>query len=396
MNDALNSGDAYSVNALYSEVYDSKSKRDKYDERIADFLSQVKEDLNNQNFDEEAEVSGADTVPNYVKDKYGSLILSDDGINIDQSISVSNRELWDEILNLIASKNHYCSGVYYYKTENNYKEAIQNFADVDANDSLYENSKTMIGECTDAYISSILQQVDEYIQKGDMGSGIDLLETAKSWLEENGVNSEEIQAKIDEVLVSYAEKYAINAENAFKEHDVNGAIGNIEVAIELQPDNGDYKTKYNTYQQYLPFALYLEENVLYEDETGDIYGGVEYDSTLTSNNNKTMINTIRLYNNKNEDDGSSWNVYYNLAGKYDTVSGVIFLDEFDKNNDGIAYFKVYGDRKLLYTSPKITAGVLPNEISFDVSSIQKLTISFYGEDSSGCVSQLIAQKDFPE
>lgn len=395
LSNALNSGNAYEVNALYSEAYDSNSKIEKYDKRIADFLNEVEEDLNSQNFDEDAVVSGEATVPNYVKEKYGTIILSDDGMNIDQSISVTNRELWDELLNLIASKNQYCSGLYSYKTENDYQQAIMYFAEVAENDSLFENSKTMIGECTDAYVNSILQQVDEYIQNDDMGSGIDLLETAKSWLDENGVNSEEIQAKIDEVLVSYAEKYAANAENAFKERDVNAAIGNIEVAMELQPDNGDYKSKYDTYQQYLPYYLYDEDNVLYEDETGDIYGGVEFDSTLKSNNNKTMVNSLRWYNNKDEDDGSSWNVYYNLAGKYDTVSGLVFLDEFDKNTKGKAYFKAYGDGKLLYTSPNITGGILPQEISFKVSGVQKLTLSFYGEDSSGCVSGLTAQKDFP-
>lgn len=345
------------------------------------------------------EVSGADTVPNYVKDKYGSLILSDDGINIDQTISVSNRELWDEILNLIASKNHYCSGVYYYKTENNYKEAIQNFADVDANDSLYENSKTMIGECTDAYISSILQQVDEYIQKGDMGSGIDLLETAKSWLEENGVNSEEIQAKIDEVLVSYAEKYAINAENAFKEHDVNGAIGNIEVAIELQPDNGDYKTKYNTYQQYLPFNLYDESNVIAVEDIDASWD--TFDTHSTANDNSEMLHVIAVGHDSSE-DANVYNIQYNLAGRYDKVSGTLFIADTYKNTVQTSYFEAYGDGKLLYTSPKMEKGVLPQNIYFKVKEVQKLEIKFYTRTDSNiwgseiCISNLVAQKDFPE
>lgn len=103
------------------------------------------------------------------------------------------------------------------------------------------------------------------------------------------MDSTEIQQKIDETLVTYADSYAQKAEASFKERDVNGAIGNIEVAMQLQPDNADYKTKYDTYQQYLPFYLYDEDNVLYEDETGDVYGGVVFNETLETNNNKLWL-----------------------------------------------------------------------------------------------------------
>lgn len=399
LNEALDSGNAYEVNALYSEAYDSNSKIEKYDNRIAEFLNEVKEDLNSQNFDEEAVVSGADTVPNYVKDKYGTLILSDDGLNIDQSISMTNRELWDELLNLISSKNQYCSGVYSYKTDNDYQQAITYFAEVDENDSLYENSKTMIGECADAYISSILQQVDEYIQNDDIGSGIDLLETSKSWLDENGVNSEEIQTKIDEVLVSYAEKYAANAENAFKEHDVNAAIGNIEVAMELQPDNGDYKSKYDTYQQYLPFNLYEEANVIAVEDVDASWD--HFDSHSTANDNSEMLHVISIGHDSYETT-NVYNIQYNLSAKYDTVTGTLFIADTYKNTVQTSYFEAYGDGKLLYTSPKMEKGVLPQDISFNVSGVQKLEIKFYTKTDSTlwgseiCISNLTAQKNFPE
>lgn len=85
---------------------------------------------------------------------------------------------------------------------------------------------------------------------------------------------------------------------------------------------------------------------------------------------------MRWHDGKQEDDGNHWNVYYNLEGKYDTVTGTIFLENRTKNSDKISYFEAYGDGKLIYTSPKMTAGVLPQEISFDISGIQKLTLSF--------------------
>lgn len=395
--DALNSGNAYSVNAMYSESYESNSRKEKYDKAIAQFLEEVKENLNSKDFDADAVTRAEETVTGYVKEQYGTLILSDDTPNISQSVSVGNQELWDEIMMLIESKTEYCSGLYAYKTDNNYQDAISRFSLVNENDSLFENAKTMIGECADAYINSTLQQVDEYINNGDLSGGIDLLETTKSWLDENGVNSEEIQTKISEVLVTYAEKYAANAENAFKEHDVNAAIGNIEVAMELQPDNADYKTKYDTYQQYLPYYLYLEENVLYQDKTGEPDRRVALDYTEISNNKETMTHTMIWSNGNDVDNGSSINLHYNLEGKYDTISGTAYLSENDKNETGIGYFEAYGDGKLIYTSPKMTAGVLPQEISFDISGVQSLTLSFCGFGDTACgVSNLTAQKAFPE
>lgn len=397
--DALNSGNAYSVNAMYSESYESNSRKEKYDNAIAQFLEEVKEDLNSKDFDADAVTQAEETVTGYVKEQYGTLILSDDTPNISQSVSVGNQELWDEIMMLIESKTEYCSGLYAYKTDNNYQDAISRFSLVNENDSLFENAKTMIGECVDAYINSTLQQVDEYINDGDLSGGIDLLETAKSWLDENGVNSEEIQTKINEVLVTYAEKYATNAENAFKEHDVNAAIGNMEVAMELQPDNADYKTKYDTYQQYLPFYLYDEDNVLAVEDIDANWD--HFDTHSISNDNSEMLHVISLGHNSYETT-NIYNIQYNLGGKYDTISGTIFIADTYKSTIQTSYFEAYGDGKLLYTSPKMEKGTLPQDISFNVTDIQNLELKFYTRTDSTlwsseiCVSNLTAQKDFPE
>lgn len=397
--DALNSGNAYSVNAMYSESYESNSRKEKYDKAIAQFLEEVKEDLNSKDFDADAVTQAEETVTGYVKEQYGTLILSDDTPNISQSVSVGNQELWDEIMMLIESKTEYCSGLYAYKTDNNYQDAISRFSLVNENDSLFENAKTMIGECVDAYINSTLQQVDEYINDGDLSGGIDLLETAKSWLDENGVNSEEIQTKINEVLVTYAEKYATNAENAFKEHDVNAAIGNMEVAMELQPDNADYKTTYDTYQQYLPFYLYDEDNVLAVEDIDANWD--HFDTHSISNDNSEMLHVISLGHNSYETT-NIYNIQYNLGGKYDTISGTIFIADTYKSTIQTSYFEAYGDGKLLYTSPKMEKGTLPQDISFNVTDIQNLELKFYTRTDSTlwsseiCVSNLTAQKDFPE
>lgn len=73
---------------------------------------------------------------------------------------------------------------------------------------------------------------------------------------------------------------------------------------------------------------------------------------------------------------------YNLNGKYDVVKGQEFLSKGQMNQDGTTYFVAYGDGKELYTSPKITAGVLPKNVSFNVSGVQTLEIKFYKTSDS--------------
>lgn len=395
MSAALNSNNASRVNAVYQEALSSNSKIKKYDSLISDKLTEIKDDFNSHNFDEEGEAEGGQAVYNYLENQWGTLIYSEDGETMSPSVSASNRVIWDEITDLYSSKVFYCQAVYEYVSQKNYSAAIEQFSNVSEDDSQFENAKTMLSECVDSYISSTLSSVDEIMSSGDISSGLETLNSAKAYLDECGVNSDEIQKKIDETLVSYAQSYVQKADSSFKEHDINGAIGNIEVAMELQPNNGDYRNTYDTYVQYLPYELYLEENVLYEDESGDVYGSAEYDITMDSNNNKTLTHCIRWYDNKDTNE-SSWNVYYNLEGKYDTVSGTIFLEDFYKDYKSPGYFEVYGDGKLLYTSPEVQAGVLPQEFDFSVSEIQKLKISFHGcEGANYGVSNLVAQKDFP-
>lgn len=396
MSAALNSNNAYRVNAVYQEALSSNSKIKKYDSLISDKLTEIKDDFNSHNFDEEGEAQGGQAVYNYLENQWGTLIYSDDSQTMSPSISASNRVVWDEITDLYSSKVFYCQAVYEYISQQNYSAAIEQFSNVSEDDSQFEDAKTMLAKCVDSYISSTLSSVDESMLSGDISTGLETLNSAKAYLDECGVNSDEIQQKIDETLVTYAQSYVKKAEASFNDHDIDGAIGNIEVAMQLQPNNGDYRNTYDTYVQYLPFALYLEENVFYEDESGDVYGSAEFDITMDSNDNNTMPHCIRWYDNKDTNE-NSWNVYYNLEGKYDTVSGTIFLEDFYKDYKSPGYFEVYGDGKLLYTSPEVQAGVLPQEIDFDVSGIQKLKISFHGcEGTNYGLSNLVAQKDFPD
>lgn len=396
---AVDSKDAYRVNSVYNAARDDASKIEKYDQLIADTIESMQSDLNAHDFDTAALSNAGSAVTDYASSQWGTLMYNPDGQTLSGSVSSANEPAWEGLVTLYDSKTNYCDGLYAYKTNGDYESAISSFMGVTEADSEFDDTAAMIGECADAYISATLTAVEEKIAEGDINGGLQLLNAAEAYLDECGLSSgetaQQLTAKIEETLASYADTYAQKAETCFKDKDVNGAIGNMEVAMELQPDNADYKTKYDTYQQYIPFELYLEENVLYEDQTGNMYGNASLEQTLESNNNQSMANCIRWYNSHAVDD-ASYNVYYNLEGKYDVITGIVFLTERYRDYKSPAYFQVYGDGKLIYTSPKISAGVLPQAISFKVSGVQKLTISFRGSGGTKAgVSNLVAQKAFP-
>ena len=153
---------------------------------------------------------------------------------------------------------------------------------------------------------------------------------------------------------------------------------------------------------YLPYELYIEENVLDYEENGDFWGGIGCDITETANDGSDMPHSITWYNNS-DDATVSMSAIYKLDGKYNTVTGTLFLFDADKSTDFEGYFVVYGDGDKIYTSPKVTGGVTPQDVSFDVSNVQTLEIAFFGQGTGGFlasspsfgVSNLVAQKDFP-
>lgn len=403
MQKAIENKSAAEINAAYGEARGT-SKQAKYDKLIGELLGEIKNDINAHDYSNEASANGGQAVYDYLESRWKELVVSDYD-TIEGSVSSTNQPQWDEIMSLVESKEAYCQGIYSYKTEKDYKKAIEYFSGTSEDDSSFEESKNMTGECVDAYINETLKKVDEFVANGDVSGGISLLEAAKKYLDECGINSEQISAKIDEVLKNYADSYAKKAEEALKNKDANAAIGNIEVAMKLQPDNAEYRSRYDEYQQYLPFELYKESNILNTENSKDFHGLVELNKKMTSNDNREMPHCIRWYNN-GLDFSASYDVIYNLQGKYDVVKGTEFMSDENKSTPFKGSFKAYGDGKLLYTSPVFTAGVLPQDISFNVAGVQKLKISFIGQGEDGLyslsgtphfgVSNLVAQKNFPE
>lgn len=394
MNAAFNSKSDSEVNSLYSSENDSRTI-EKYDKAIKRFLISATDDINAQTFSDE------DAVYNYVDEEYGDLIVSEDE-SIYPSISDYNAAEWNDLLDMYDSKLNYCRGISSLEDEEP-EAAIDYFQKVIDTDECYSQVQDELSKCVDLYVKQTLEEADKLIADGNITEALDKINQINDYLEEKGLTSDEVQNKLTETKNSYANSYVKKAEECFNAKDADGAIGNMDVAVELSPDNEEFKSKKAEYEAYVPFYLYIEDNCLSTERDEEFYGILEFDQYRVSNNNKDMYNSIEWYNNNTEGANTSAAVNYNLDGKYDTVSGTLFLTKDSKDSESKGYFKAYGDGKLIYTSPKMTKDVLPKNISFSVKDVHKLKIKFYSKEAGGFwssavfgVSGLTAKKDFPK
>lgn len=81
---------------------------------------------------------------------------------------------------------------------------------------------------------------------------------------------------------------------------------------------------------------------------------------------------------------------YNIDQKYKAFKGIIALTEADKDTSYLLMVKIYGDNKLLYTSPRMTKGSYPVKFDVNVTGVNQLKIEKVSDNhrSTGILSGL--------
>lgn len=400
MNKALKSKNGAEVMQAYSELA-QKGKSAVADEAIASYIQDATDTLNN---DFSCDVSTmqssgdvSDALGAFMYDNFGNIFgeYNGGGSYLEDIPSYIVEEALEAFDDMASSKYSYYSGV--YKLQNasdleDYEQCLDVFQQVLESDVNYSDSVTKSGEAFDAYLQKVSETADQYIAEGDYAAAIDFLEDYLN--NEDSEFAGEMKAKLDELKKTYADNYMTKAATEFQNGDVNAAVGNVEAAIAIFPDE-TYQVKLDEYKLYLPYALYEDENILKQSGRK-----IHYTSSQTANDGTEFINVLYvLYDDRNLECVASST--YNLAGRFDTITGKMFVADYDKSDVQSCYFEAYGDGKLLYTSPKLQAGVLPQDIQFSVTGVQTLEIKYYGQTENTlwgcniCISNLVAQKNLP-
>lgn len=399
MNKALKSKNGAEVMQAYSELA-QKGKSAVAEEAIASYIQDATDTLNN---DFSCDVSTmqssgdvSDALGAFMYDNFGNIFgeYNGGGSYLEDIPSYVVEDALEAFDDMASSKYSYYSGVYELQNASDledYEQCLDVFQQVLESDVNYSDSVTKSGEAFDAYLQKVSETADQYIAEGDYASAIEFLEDYLD--DEDSEFAGEMKAKLDELKKTYADNYMTKAATEFQNGDVNAAVGNVEAAIAIYPDE-TYQVKLDEYKLYLPYALYEEENILQQSGKS-----LRISDSETANDGTEFTNVLRVYYD-NSDLSCISTSTYNLAGRFDTVSGKLFLADYDKNETQTGYFEAYGDGKLLYTSPQLHAGVLPQDVKFSVTGVQTLEIKYYGQTENFwgtdiCISNFIAQKNLP-
>lgn len=405
---ALDSGNMNEVADVLEEFIESPD--DIYDIQmvIKEFIVDATETLNNEFTYDYAQNDCYKALVNFTIERWGNIFFYD---------SSNKSDLWysDEYLetvyfedelrlfnDLLLSKDKYYSTMYKMNNVADYNEYLDVAVDmcyVLPNDSNYNDAMAKSQEAVNLYMAEINKTVEEHISQDNTDAAMRLLNEAMRQIEDNEIIVQNLQTQIEDIKKSNADKFMQKAEEELKAGNPEAAIGHVEAAMEIYPEGG-YEAKLDEYKMYLPLALYEDENVLFsESEKGSAY----YKESKRANDNKDYTDLINFSAYSYGSDISSTvpsvgkKLTYNLAGNYDTVTGVQFISQDDKSEEQLTYFEAYGDGKLIYTSPKMSAGVLPKEINFSVTGVQRLEIRAYGTWGDNLyVADFQAVKNIPQ
>lgn len=160
------------------------------------------------------------------------------------------------------------------------------------------------------------------------------------------------------------------------------------------------------YEEDDEFKLNRNDNVFqHKDHAGELdTDAVTFYPDEETANDGTVFSNLIEYSPDEFHSSLKPEYTYLLNGNYDVVTGTVFIDAKNKNavSGNKLYFEAYGDGKLLFTSPKMDSGVLPQKISFNVNGIQELKIVYNIYESEGStedrlyvmyISNFVAKKE---
>lgn len=367
---ALDSNNGTLAYTLYRQAY-ADGKTDGCDRALVSKLDVMTQTVNGASLDQSGARMGSAIMDDYLTRQFGDLLGGGEhdlgdivdlaGSDVQQAYSAFER--------LVSSKESFLDGCYYLNQEGGALDACARFYEVLESDSLYQDAQAKVQSCVDTYIGEAVQEADQYFQKGDYEGGQKILDDART---EIAASSGESTAALDEYLTKSAQNYADQAAAYFAQGKAELAVTNMEIAVRLAPENADFKAKLEEYGTYVPLDLTVEQNILSNTVS------CHRINTQTANNGTIYKNALEISAFFSTDEEKQ--ISYILSGKYNKLSGTLFVDQDDKNDEGTMFFEIYGDGALLYTSPNFARGFLPQAFEVDITGVQNMKLKFYCTD----------------
>lgn len=221
------------------------------------------------------------------------------------------------------------------------------------------------------YKSSLEAQAAEYENNGEWSSAINTYETLYDYFKDESykVNITDVTNKCINAAIDEAEQYLSEGNTT----DAKAVIKTAEIYV---GDDAELEDELARIESFEPVSL-MDLDTFYT-ETGyakiEDWGSEDKDNLGNTYDAGMLIDLPGVGNY----DAS---IAYMINGEYDILSGKFVLHSESKNKTNEKYtiqLYIYGDGKLLYTSSVMRGGVLPEEVSVDISGVIELIIEFKG------------------
>lgn len=222
-----------------------------------------------------------------------------------------------------------------------------------------------------ANISEIMQLFDKDDKPEKPSRSVAVVETVDEDIEETVIEQLEV---IEAVEVT--EPYVIE-EIKIKDEIVEQADVIEESVIEPETEPPTEPKPVSVYindLQYMSCINSIQEQDNLTDNVGNMY-----------HKGLFMYEKWSYMDGRNHGEGSA---DYYIQGKYTTFSGTVAVPRGHESSTYSAFFEIYGDGNLLYTSPVMINTSFPENFSIDITGVKLLTISYLESNTDAKMATL--------
>ena len=247
--------------------------------------------------------------------------------------------------------------------ENDYITAIKKLNIISDEDINKKTATKLLQECEEKCKTALFAEVNELVTIGNFADAISKLEKVY-----NSVTIKGVSEKLKEIKIAYANSYIIKAKDLAANKDFVTAIAQLDIALEITPDNTEILPLKQEYTEKIPIDITTLNSISQSDRIKIEVNAI--DNYSNQYQSAIYFRNISKENSQNE-------ISYNSSGKYDRIKGVICLPQEHKNSKGISYFEILADGIVVYKSQNITEGTAPQSFDIKINKAQKVTIKNY-------------------
>jgi len=332
--------------ALYNDsIVGNSANEEQFRQFSNDFFAQVEDDLSEERITYDDAVSKIKEFENYM------LIYS--------AFWNANGILWE----IKSSKESFkAAGEAIDKKD--FLKALEYLNKVSSNDKNYSLTAQLIDECKENYKAKLFAEADELVTKGDFADAIDLLNKANN----ASVTIAEVPEKLLELRKLYSQSCVDKAKELAANKDYVAAIVQLDIALEIMPENKDLIPLKQEYSEKIPVSLFLFTSVR-DGMSVEIKKGV---SDNFSNTHEKVIYMGFAWTQSRWDTSEECDTEYSLQKKYNRISGEICLPISEKSTDNIVFVEILVDGIVKYKTPDIKAGTAPIKFELDITQADRI------------------------